>query len=121
MESNHLPLGYEPTEIPLLQPAIILFNIQSGVPGEIRTLDQQIKSLLFSHLNYGYIVLIFLFKEMEISKTYRTTSSEVDTHTLLPRFWTRFLKLRGGPNKIWTCILTIMSRLFWPIKLSGHY
>ena len=26
MESNHLPLGYEPNEIPLLQPAIILFK-----------------------------------------------------------------------------------------------
>ena len=46
MESNHLPLGYEPNEIPLLQPAIILLYIQSGVPGEIRTLDQWIKSPL---------------------------------------------------------------------------
>ena len=55
MESKHLPLGYEPNEIPLLQPAIILLYIQSGVPGEIRTLDQWIKSPLLYRLSYEYM------------------------------------------------------------------
>ena len=64
MESNHLPLGYEPTEIPLLQPAIILLYIQSGVPGEIRTLDQEIKSLLLlpTELRVHYANFFYLRK-----------------------------------------------------------
>jgi len=62
VESNHLSLGYEPNELPLLRPAI------SGAGG-IRTLVQIVNTKKFTHR----LSLVFLNRQN--SKVYMATQT----------------------------------------------